>query len=165
MSHKSNLHRRRILALAAIGCTAVIAACGTSTKPPSTTAPISSAQALNYTQCMRAHDVPNFPDPIPGHPGQYPDISPALTDSPAFQAAQAACAKILPANLHPSGFSASQKLAALRHAECMRAHGVPNYPDPTYDKNNAPIMQPLSNYGINEDSPGFLKALRACAGT
>jgi hypothetical protein len=51
------------------------------------------------------------------------------------------------------------KLAALKFAQCMRAHGVPNYPDPAFRG----IEKPLSVYGINSDSPVVQNAER-CAG-
>ena len=49
--------------------------------------------------------------------------------SPAFQSAQKACGGG-PNNGRPAQMSERQKLAALHFAECMRAHGVPNFPDP-----------------------------------
>ena len=39
----------------------------------------------------------------------------------------------------PPVASASQKAAAVKLAQCMRKHGVPNYPDPTYTKTGVEI--------------------------
>jgi hypothetical protein len=61
------------------------------------------------------------------------------------------------------GISASEQAAALHHAQCMRAHGVPDYPDPTYHLGR-PTVQPLTVYGINPDSPAVRTAARACGG-
>jgi hypothetical protein len=51
---------------------------------------------------------------------------------PALRTAQTACAEYLPPKGPPSALSANQKAAALANAECMRKHGVPNFPDPTF---------------------------------
>ena len=57
------------------------------------------------------------------------------------------------------GTTAYQK--ALAYSQCMRAHGVPSYPDPTY-RNGRPTDQPLTVYGINPDSPAVQSAERVC---
>jgi hypothetical protein len=44
---------------------------------------------------------------------------------------------------------------ALKFADCMRSHGVPNFPDP-----GRPVGGPGS--GINEHSPAFKSAEKAC---
>ena len=51
----------------------------------------------------------------------------------------------------------------IQFAGCMRSHGVPNYPDPTY-RNGRPTSQPLTVYGINPDSPAVQSAQRVCGG-
>ncbi|HEX3617181.1 MAG TPA: hypothetical protein VHU61_11630 [Solirubrobacteraceae bacterium] len=48
----------------------------------------SAAGQLRYAKCMRAHRVPNFPDPLAG--GGF-DLSNAVTQSPAFNTANRAC--------------------------------------------------------------------------
>jgi hypothetical protein len=42
-------------------------------------------------------------------------------------------------------------------AECMRSHGVPNFPNPS---GNGPVLQPGD--GIDPASPQFQQALEAC---
>ena len=77
---------------------------------------------------MRAHGVPNFPDPSATGGLVIPnDIN---TESPAFKSAQQACSN-LAENGGGAGSSESRKLQLLALARCMRAHGVPNFPDPT----------------------------------
>ncbi len=57
-----------------------------------------------------------------------------MLTSPAFELAQTACAKLglelagYPAPTPPSAAVMAQVVAV---AKCMRAHGVPNWPDPT----------------------------------
>jgi hypothetical protein len=50
------------------------------------------------------------------------------------------------------GATASGPIAALQFARCMRASGVPNFPDGPIKPGN----------GINFRSPAFARALRAC---
>lgn len=113
---------------------------------------------------MRAHGLKDFPDPLPGHNMQFNLASGLNPASPAFQAARVACRNLVPApTAGGGGTSAGDKAAALEHAQCMRSHGVPNYPDPTYH-NGRPTVEPLSNGGIDTESPAFLSAAKTCGG-
>jgi len=123
----------------------------------------SAGGPLAFSACMRSHGVPSFPDPtsnggisIQVQPGSGID-----PNSPAFQSAQRACQSLLPAG-KTSGGSVSPAVRAqiLRYAACIRAHSVPNYPDPTFN-GNAVNFGNLS--GINPNSPAYQSALRACA--
>ena len=52
--------------------------------------------------------------------------------SPAFGSAQSACQKLLPGGLPgPGGRSATRIKQGVKLAECMRAHGLRSFPDPT----------------------------------
>lgn len=117
------------LALAALCCGVAIAACGSSSKSDSS--PTGSSEALKLADCMRAHGVPDFPDPTPGGGGVNLAGTGINAKSPAFQSARQKCANLSPKG-KPGGIEAteSQFTAALRFAECMRAHGFPNFPDP-----------------------------------
>jgi hypothetical protein len=131
--------------------------------------------ALAFAECMRAHGVPNFPDPRPGHGGLFSlsGINPA---APAFRAAQTKCQKFmgggppLPGSTtHPS----AQTMSKLRRiAVCMRQHGVPQFPDPRTtvpsspagiteitDFDGAVLLFPSS---INLQAPAYRQALTAC---
>ena len=52
--------------------------------------------------------------------------------SPAFKSAQKTCGNLIAGGSGPPrGFSpVKASRAALTHAECMRQHGVPDFPDP-----------------------------------
>jgi hypothetical protein len=50
------------------------------------------------------------------------------------------------------------KLAAQKHAQCMRAHGVPDYPDPRFPPGGG------VEEGAGPDSPAFQAAAKACGG-
>jgi hypothetical protein len=57
---------------------------------------LNAAQGLQFSQCMRNHSVPNFPDP--DGTGRIPDPATVGVDqgSPQFQAANDACAQYRP---------------------------------------------------------------------
>jgi hypothetical protein len=78
---------------------------------------------------MRAHGVPNFPDPSSTGGLIIPnDID---TNAPAFESAQAACAKLARSPSGQGTAAESRKLQFLALAKCMRSHGVPSFADPT----------------------------------
>ena len=130
---------------------------------------------LAFAECMRANGVPNFPDPSPGR-GMLFSLAGVDTSAPAFQAAQMKCQKLLGSGLpfpgsttHPS---AQTMAKLLRIARCMRAHGVPQFPDPqTFvpahpagiqeitDFDGAILLLPLT---INLQAPAYRQALTAC---
>jgi hypothetical protein len=101
---------------------------------------------------MRSRGVPNFPDPTSG--GQAPTVGQVNKKSPAFRNAQRACRsrQAALAAVKPRTSRAQQ----LRYAECMRAHGVTNFPDPL----------PGGGFNVsstvNPQSPAFIAADGAC---
>lgn len=108
---------------------------------------------------MRSHGVPNFPDPSAAGAINIPD---ALEQSPAFQSAAGVCRKRLSGGGPHGGIPESTRLSMLHHAECMRAHGVPNYPDPTIPSHGPYQFGPPP--GINTEAPAFTQAANACGG-
>lgn len=141
-----------------------LAACGATGKPAGSAG---SSQALAWAGCLRSHGVPSFPDPIPGHKAMFPDSAGALlqSHSPAVLAAERACKQQNPAGAAAAtGASTGQKRAMLGYARCMRAHGVPDYPDPTYGSNGRPIVPDFSSAGIDTQSPAFTTAAKQCQG-
>jgi hypothetical protein len=120
--------------LAAAGLALAVGACGSSAESSGGVA--SGGSPLKEAQCMRSHGVSNFPDPSPGGPSVIPNwINP---NAPAFLSAQKACAKFLGGGGSPRAASASEKVALLNLARCMRAHGLANFPDPTTSPPPAP---------------------------
>jgi hypothetical protein len=118
-------------------------------------------KAVAYAQCMRAHGVPNFPDPFPN--GGF-GLSPSVTGgtngqvSPQYQAAEQACASLSPVgNLSPQ----QQRHALsqlLKFSACMRSHGYPKFPDPSFGSDG--IV--LHIVGFDRNSPQFQAAQRSC---
>jgi hypothetical protein len=116
------------------------------------------AQAVAYSQCMRSHGVPNFPDPVQTPSGHYGYRTAGIDpNSAAFQGAIQAC-KSLPSPWNTTGqqLSTSQQQAWLNWAQCVRAHGVPNFPDPTFSG------MEVHDSGVGSSSPQLQSAMNAC---
>jgi hypothetical protein len=146
------------LAIAGCGSTGPSSAAASGGPQPAKT----HADFLKYSQCMRAHGVPNFPDPSPGGGLQIDSSSGVDPRSPSFQTAQQACQKLLPGggpSNHPMSAQARQRLLA--SAQCMRTHGVPNFPDPVIQGGN---VRMTLGAGVNPSSPAFQAAVKACGG-
>ena len=149
-------------ALAAIaGIALLAAACGSGSSTPAASASSATGGGTNYQKevafahCMRSHGMPDFPDPRQSlSPGQGRQIK----SDPQFRTASGDCRHLLP----NGGSSGSQPTASaqtiaerLSFSRCMRAHGVPNFPDPNstgdYDL-----------HGIDPHSPVVKSAALTC---
>jgi hypothetical protein len=146
-----------------IALSLALAACGSSSGH-SGSADAAHASFLRFSICMRSHGVANFPDPSPGGGLRLTPDSGIDPFSPAFQAAQQHCRKLLPGGGPPGSLPESVKLQALRFAQCMRANGVPNFPDPVFPKGGG-ILEGGPGAGINPISPAFKHAQAACGGS
>ncbi len=124
-------------------------------------------KALAYSRCMRARGVLKFPDP--NSSGAIPKVGlPQLgVSSAVFQAAQRACQHLLPNSGQSSQAWDRQTLNALwNFARCVRAHGVPNWPDPLAESDpgqpGTPGFRRQLPPGINTDSPVVKNAMHTC---
>jgi hypothetical protein len=141
----------------------------------------SSGAAITYSQCMRSHGVPNFPDP-PSN-GQVPKASTQLlgVSTSRLQAAQTACQHLYPNNGGSGGVLTKDSIGqceetgdcpqalvqaamtALRtYARCMRSHGVPNWPDPTIDSEGRPGFDLLHTQGFDPNSSQTSNIMHEC---
>jgi hypothetical protein len=157
------------LALAAGCCAVALAACGGSGSGSGASSAASNPQ-LRISECMRAHGVPNFPDPTKGSGGEGISVrsSPGSNTTtiggipfsgPVFEAAIKTC-KFFGGGSGPPPISESQKLQLFHFAECMRKHGVPSYPDPVFPPGGG-IGRP-SVPGLSLDSPAVRRAASIC---
>jgi hypothetical protein len=102
--------------------------------------------ALRHAECMRKHGV-NVPDPKPGGGLVFngDDVDPGQ-----FERAVKACDKEVGKIPAPQVSEKEQREfreVALKHARCMRAHGI-DFPDPTFGPNGEVRIE------IKSDSPG-----------
>ncbi len=165
--------RRRLpLVLAALSSALALAACGASSKPRSAVpssasngSPSDYAKSqLAAAKCIRKHGVPNFPDPTFGAGGAQVNLHAPLgmLTSPGFELAQKQCAKLglelagsAAQSQTPSAATMAQMLAI---AHCMRAHGVPNFPDPAKTMPSDPATYP-ARYDSVADMNGVVWAI------
>jgi hypothetical protein len=118
-------------------------------------------QELDYSQCMRTHGEPNFPDPVLSAHG-INTKDPTDQNSPQYLSANAACKKLVPDGGPPSPAQLAEMTAkALKHSQCMRAHGEPNFPDPVTSGGGISITISKGE-GIDPDSPQFQAAQKIC---
>jgi hypothetical protein len=111
-----------------------IASVDSGSRPTATASPDSAAdldndeRRLKFAQCMRSNGVP-MEDPDPDQPGIRVRIGPGVKPEQA-EAAMEKCKQYAPNGGKPIQLDAEQ-LAKLREfSKCMRANGVPNFPDP-----------------------------------
>ncbi len=110
---------------------------------------------LKWAACIRSHGIPNFPDPtfFAGGAGVNLSTPAGMLTSPAFFVAQKQCAKL---GLYGAGAAAQEPATAAQVAQavaiskCMRAHRVPNWPDPT---THVPFNVNAEGYGVTGAVP------------
>ena len=172
-------------ALAAMALIALLATgCGGGS-PPAASATGGSASAaggstreqaaLAYARCMRSHGVPDFPDPDSngnfhlgnGQQGGGSTGSGANSVSPQETAANQVCNHLLNVGTQLNAAQTQHTLSQLvKYAQCMRSHGVPNFPDP--QMTNGGIGVPggftfdTSGRNLHQKSPQYQAAARAC---
>jgi hypothetical protein len=114
-----------------------------------------NSRLVAYSQCMRSHGLPSFPDPAGGVPPKVTAQELGVSSS-RLQGAQGACQHLLPAtggSLTASSLQqcylagvcpqalVQQALSAGREfAQCMRSHGAPDWPDPSLDAEGRPLF-------------------------
>jgi hypothetical protein len=157
----------RTSGVAAVALLAVVAllatACGGGGSGASGSGGSRYRQALAFSECMRAHGEPNFPDPggngaitIQGGGAAKAEHS---IGGPQMTRAQRACAHLLPNGGVPTAAQRQQlQKQGLKFAECMRAHGVSNWPDPGAGPGGGGPIK----LNINPHSPQVQSAIRAC---
>jgi hypothetical protein len=175
------------LALLAAGCgggsTAGVASLGKAatttakaTKSASSQAPSSAASSggpniaikvaagAKFSQCMRKHGVPNFPDPNAQGAIAIGPSSGIDPSSPKFQQASNVCRAVLPNGGQPTAQQqAKLTQAVLAFSACMRAHGLKDFPDPQISGGHFSLqLKGGPNSDLNPNSPVFQKAQAAC---
>ncbi|GEM_PF-492506 len=156
-------------------------AAGPASSSPAAGSSATAQSAVAYSQCMRANGVPKYPDPASG--GQLPkgDAQAFGVSDAQYQAAQRTCQHLMPtsgsfdqqsqecieAGDCPPALVQQMLTADRKFAQCMRSHGVPNWPDPTLDANGAPVFK-VSAAGITHTqthSPPMEVVIMACLRT
>jgi hypothetical protein len=118
-------------------------------------------KAVAYSQCMRAHGEPGFPDPTSNGSFLINGKSDHLTGGSVMAKAQKTCQHLLPPS-KPLTAAQQRQITnqALKFVACMRAHGLPGMPDPVVNSQGVEIS--LSGTGVKPNSPVLQAAQRAC---
>ena len=174
--------RPRLLACGAIAVAVLVAAllagCGGAAHRSSATGVHGGSPtkvmsvALAYANCMRSHGVPDFPDPdshgefqlrpVKVEDGRTSPSEDLVPSSPAFHAAERVCGPFGSAGRQVTAVQENQGFQKeLQAAACMRANGVPDYPDPKLIDGSIDLE---FNGKFNPDSPAFQRAARKCEG-
>jgi hypothetical protein len=132
------------------------------TLPPGGTVEKHYEQALKFSDCMRSNGITTFPDPNNSGGIQITSSSGIDPQSPQFQTAKKACQKYFPGPDLSRAEIAQQEALAVEFAKCMRANGVPDFPDPQFAANGAQLVRPLA--GVDPNSPSYRAATAKCNG-
>ncbi|MEA2471724.1 MAG: hypothetical protein QOE38_2723 [Thermoleophilaceae bacterium] len=125
---------RGLRPLAALAMVALIGAgCGSNARPDTGTASSGAHKkltardkAVKFAECIRAHGVSDFPDPDAKNQFEYGvSVSPAV-----WKRATTFCKDLQPPGTLSSKRTPKQQSAAIRFAQCVRDHGVRDFPDP-----------------------------------
>jgi len=169
---------RATLSALAVAAALVLSACSgvtTATRSPDADAgggaSSGAPDAVAYAQCMRDNGIPGFPDPDAN--GDFAIDASALgvsLESAQYTEAEQACASLLPAR--PDSEQRQEDYdARLAYAQCMREHGLADFPDPIVpsDGDGPDVEQDLSggqqsgNGGdVDPTSEAFVAANDAC---
>jgi hypothetical protein len=154
---------RKVKPVAALGLAGLIglmsSGCGSDASPKtgttsSTTTTKLTAQekAVKFAECMRANGVPHFPDPdSKGATNFGVDVTREV-----WLKAIDACKALKPPGALSSKRTPKEQSASLRFAQCVRDHGVKDFPDPV---NGEPLIDTYKIPSANK--PGGMTILNA----
>ena len=109
-------------------------------------------KAVKFADCIRAHGVTDFPDPNAKNQFEY-GVSVSVA---VWTKATTACKDLQPPGTLSAKRTPKQQSASLRFAQCVRDHGVKDFPDPV---NGEPL---IDTYKIpSSNKPGGMTILNA----
>jgi hypothetical protein len=148
-----------VAAISLTGCGSNETGTGNSSSGGADTKLTARDKAVKFAECIRAHGVGDFPDPDAKNDFQYGvSVTPAV-----WKQATTACKDLQPPGTLSAKRTPKQQSASLRFAQCVRDHGVKDFPDPV---NGEPL---IDTYKIpSSNKPGGMTILNAatqkCAG-
>jgi hypothetical protein len=161
-----NPQPRVIAIIAAAGLALLAAACGGSPGSTATTASAGAAASATtgvaFTQCMHSHGIPDYPAPENGQlqkivSGQQVGVSDAVLHS-----AQTACQSLWPYQALTPAQQQQELAEDLKFAQCMRAQGLPKFPDPTASGGRVVFVLNASQDGFDPHSAQVLAKAHHC---
>jgi hypothetical protein len=153
--HRSLPIKWMVAITALLGFGFLAAGCGGSSVPGATSSSGQAAEGVAYTTCMRSHGVSKFPDPTLGSGSGLTFQGSFDQNSPTYQAASQACRSLKPGGSQSPTVSAQKLAAEVMWAQCLRTHGVPNFPDPN-------AQGAFDSSKFDPTSSAFQSASQAC---
>jgi hypothetical protein len=145
-----------MLAMIVAGCgngSAGTGSVGNSTAASHNSTATPREKAVKFAACMRENGYPDFPDPKAS--GEFPTFGISVTGAVWLKALRA-CKELQPPGSLSAKRSPEQQTAARRFAQCVREHGVPDFPDPVKGE---PL---IDTYKIpSSNKPGGMAILNA----
>lgn len=134
---------------------------GTASTTTASPTPLNDAEmAKRFGDCIRANGIPNFQDPKISTNGGMQLLMPDGVAKDKADAAMAKCRQYLPNGGVPPKADPQRVEQARKFAQCMRDHGLPNFPDPGADGGVAIDLDKLGVTG--PDDPKLTTAQKAC---
>jgi hypothetical protein len=135
---------------------------GTSANSSATSAQDTGMLAL--ARCMRAHGLPNFPDPTSGGVFDKSKLQQTGYSGAQIRAVQdGPCKSTLPTAAPSSPavqtITTQQQQDYINAVACMRSHGFTNFPDPTFSDGHVTLTPPP---GVDTNSTVFTNAQHIC---
>jgi hypothetical protein len=172
---------RPLASVALIAIVALIGGCGSNAPAGSNTASsgdgsssitAATQKGVKFSECMRSNGVPAFPDPRASGKLTIDEVANGTSldsSSPTFTQALDACKSLEPAGFEGDTRSSQQQAAALQFAQCIRANGVSDFPDPAagqplVDTNRIPSASTSSGMSILNAAMQKCSALSEAAG-
>jgi prepilin-type processing-associated H-X9-DG protein len=119
----------------------------------------SLAGALAFARCMRSHGIPNWPDP--SSDGRFDKSKLRQLDLSVSRVREIegrSCNYVFLGG-HARTITAADRADYLRAAACIRRHGFPDFPDPTFQNGTVTFNIPSSS---GTDSPQAKSATATC---
>ena len=163
--------RRRLQKLAPLAAFSLLAAgcggggsvsSGVANVATSTTPAAAAAQngALAFARCMRSHGLPGWPDPTSDGGFDKSKLRQLGYSVARVRAVEdGPCNHLLGGSSPGPTITPADRADYLNAAACMRSHGFPDFPDPTFQNNSVQTNIPAS---INQDSSQFKTAATIC---
>jgi hypothetical protein len=120
-----------LLGLTGVGCSrgsSETSTAGTNGTSGSTASTLDiQEQGVKFADCMRANGLSDFPDPEPdGDFAYFVSVTPAV-----WQRTLATCKDLQPPGTLSSKRTPEEQTETLKFAQCIRDHGVKDFPDPS----------------------------------
>jgi hypothetical protein len=147
---------------AAVACGSPSSSSGSSSGLP--TMQTMTAEALAYAKCMRSHGIQNYPDPTVQDSGQQQSVGfnvpQAVRNLPGFNAAAKTCEEKTHSGRPSPAMMRAAMANAVKFTDCMRSHGISNFPDPV--EKNGSMIGFGSLTGVDQNSAQYKAANSAC---